>query len=420
MTPKPTAQDIAWLEQQIAKEEQQQQPAQSQSPGWLQTAADFADKYINKPVEATRLPSLAGGLLQGTSNAVTSAANLPLKGINAVAGTHLNIPYADLSRYLPDDPISRGVFMAGNIGGQALAEAPMTIKLIGALGKPNLMKDILAATGVGYAAGGSQNNDNESRIVSALLSGIVPSVGLASGPMAKRISGIKQSVKQEAQQNYNNIFDSLKDAGLHDNPIRVPSSLASDEPSTKISNFFDGLSDAKMNNVKRDINNFVENPTFENAHQAQSSLGKANSKLFNSDNSTAKTAGDLQDRIRGAMQDFLLKNKRPDLLNQYINATQHYAENVVPFNIPEIAKYQAGKMKPSALIKALQQNPKFVEKVGANIPGFGIRTTLDKIIEPTKLAKAALLGGAGMLGAGTAYKLGMPWLGSLINKTTEQ
>jgi hypothetical protein len=55
----------------------------------LTKSADFAQKYINDPIEKSFLPGAGGGLLQGTANIVPGLYNLGAKGANLIPGVNI-------------------------------------------------------------------------------------------------------------------------------------------------------------------------------------------------------------------------------------------------------------------------------------------------------------------------------------------
>jgi hypothetical protein len=130
-----------------------------------------------------------------------------------------------------------------------------------------------------------------------------------------------------------------------------------DIPQDQVRNVYTG--DLKKLNTK-----FLNNPTFDNAHDLQSELA---TELRGLDKLKFRqgtlNAGDRQmynsfdfarEALKNDMKGFLQKTN-PDLIDQYNNAAEHYATNVVPQRNAAIVLRNLGKNpNPNRAITALE------------------------------------------------------------------
>lgn len=423
----PTSEDIQWMERNL-------KPISPQQPSVLERAGDIAGRF-NELVQRARLPEIAGGFLQGSERGIASLANIPLSAVSRMTGKDIRLPYVDLQKYLPQDPTSRIAFGAGEIGGaavpgigayKAISSARRLPALVSALGKPTLAAEAGAGALAGAGTGAQEKGDVSDRLISALTGGVLPVVsGLRYPSLAKKIIGTKESLKEELGSAYKNIFNELENTNIHNDPLKVPSKLTSEKQIEESRGLYNSL----PLKTRKSLDAFKKNPNFENSHWAQSDLGKTVREMedkFSRSQQTGKPvlsselnaknfAKDLQKRIQGNMQQFLLKNNKSDLLDAYAHTSSRYGKEFSPFTESSIAKFQAGKISPKKMIKSLQKSSKFMES-GAQreIPGFMTRKRADVVLDPTKKALGYGLAG---LGLGTAaYELGIPGMGLLAEK----
>lgn len=125
---------------------------------------------------------------------------------------------------------------------------------------------------------------------------------------------------------------------------------------------------------------FVENPSLENAHSLQSQLGSAARDLQAKDSAKnlsvadkSKMQGylDAREAINGDINNFL-SSKNPALAQQYQSATQNWLDNVVPYlENSKISKIAKGDVTNPRNITNIFSNPepeiqKIVEDMGPN------------------------------------------------------
>lgn len=108
--------------------------------------------------------------------------------------------------------------------------------------------------------------------------------------------------------------------------------------------------DAKLKDLHQD---FINNPTFEKAHQLQSQLGSKSSQLSISKHKDIHTYNAIAElkQARLALQSDIsnfLQQKNNAVLNQYQDASKFYKNTVIPYHAePFISKIAAGYIKTS-------------------------------------------------------------------------
>lgn len=384
-------------------------------------AGNIAEEYVNKPMR-----SITGGALQGLEHALASIGNLPLKAVNKVAGTDLKIPYIDLQDKMPQEPINRALFMGGEIAAQAAPGIGAFSKL-SKLGKPSILMDALKGAGTGFATGGSENDDMLTRIISAALGGIVPSVsGLRNKKIAERVLEKKGALEKDFTQSYENVLRGKEN-------VKIPSQYKlnikelSDVMGTPE---FKELNSGKNKKFLESYFDYLRNSNIKSAHKAQSELRKLSSKIEGEINLAKRQEKDIPDvtrkslalakslreRVKGNISKTAEEKGLQDFQQSYDSLGKRYAEEMTPYFHPSIAKFEQGATRPTDLVKALSRDEKFSKPGGAysQIPGlpakrFYYETSAKDTID--NLLKGLLLAG----GVGAAYQLGAPGLGRLLS-----
>lgn len=324
----------------------------------------FGDKYLN-PVGA--------GVAQMLGDTSASLANLGLSPLSDIIGKDITVPHPELRNLVEDNGmLTSALFGAGQLAGglvpfvgaeAALARLPM------------LAGKGLAKTGArGALAGAALSPDEESRMISSLLGG---SLGAAfasprylNSPIGKRIIQDAELTQKNLSNQFNNFFKQAKDAGVNKVTRRaIPKQL------------FDDFSSMVPKKDRKSLNKFLQEPTLENAHWAQSDLASFIRKSSRSPQNVAQTkaidaAEEMAQRLRNAMDAQLKQAKRPELFNQYQNLRTTYREKMAPFmNSPAIRKarmqpgaegYIMPKRLPAELM--LKQNDAFREFAKQNYP----------------------------------------------------
>jgi len=331
--------------------------ADEAKPSFLDKANQYAGKF-NQAVETSRLPMVAGGLLQGAGDIGASLANIPLSLVNRAAGTNLRVPHPNLGKYVDPSLASQAAFGAGQIlpmlmGGASGATA---LGKIGGLSKiPFAGK--LARPVEGAITGAAIGEDKEGdRKLGAIL-GAGGNIALSAKRFINKLSpkNVQQAVidaKYAVQDKYHNLYEGLfnkaNKAGLSEIPLRVP----------KID--FELIKDASTDKFYKSLQNFNKNPNLKNAHLAQSDMGKfvrhmeklsKNNALTSSQNRAVEEAAKAQKKLRGSMFHAMSSSGNKSLAKEYGTTTKGYAKEVVPYNTSKLVKkYEQDANSPDIYI----------------------------------------------------------------------
>lgn len=351
-------------------------PAEDQS--FMGKLAGYAGSF-NDAVESSRLPSLAGGFLQGAGDAAASIANLPLGMVGAP-----KIPHPQLGKHLPQDLLSKGAFLGGELGAQIPSwfgiQGKISKMLPEATGWKKIGREAVAGASTGALLG---EEGPGGRLAGAALGSIaIPSLGARSGKIAKDIEQHTNNVSKEYRGKYNSIFGTAAKEGI-DN-IKLPSAK------------YDLLRENIDHKEFKSISNLLKDPTLENAHSAQSDLGRFIYKNKGKDNASelnkaVKEAIRLQKKLKGKM--WTEFNKKPDLglSSQYADVTKGYGKEVAPFKYNEdISAYISGNMKPKTLVNNLVKNEEFMLKHADKHPELKLQAFLKNPFVKGALAGSAL------------------------------
>jgi hypothetical protein len=355
--------------------------------------------------------ALKTGITQGLLHGGTSLLNIPVKIAGKLAGKDWGIPYPDLSEYVKDGALPKAAYTAGEIGGEIGAFGGAS-KIANAAIKPaSIIGKTIAEAAAGGAISGSEN-EKLSRGIGAGAGGLGSFIhSLMPRTIGKNILNQKKAVEKVSSEQYDKVFDALKKAGIHKDKLRVPTEVVG---KSKLSIDLDRTQN-KL--IKKALNEFKRNPTFKNAHKAQSKLGELERGLTASGDKVEEvTAKRFKEKIKGSMQQFLLENNKPVALKDYQKATTDYVQKVVPYKLGPIEKLKAGEIKPKHALKELMQHADFNKPggIGSRTPGYGTYSTLGPTA--SKALSAAL--GMGILGTGAkvAYEADLPLIGSILRK----
>jgi hypothetical protein len=155
----------------------------------------------------------------------------------------------------------------------------------------------------------------------------------------------------------------------------------------------------KDSEVSRRFEEFLNEPSFKNAHELQSILNEQSFKLKSPLNDMAsqnlgKTFGDTRKKILKAIESTLKENGDTKILTDYQKATKNYAENVVPYikskamrDISNSAPEQGIYNFPGDPLTLLLKNNNRTQKVVSDLPIETKRFLLQKILENAKKGK---------------------------------
>ena len=363
-------------------------------------AANYADKF-NKFVESSGLPNLGAGVLSAGPKLGVNVLNTPGAISNKLLGT--NIPKAHLpdwlnpssSKNLGHSPIQNAMGMGGELLGDIITGGGLykgASKLAKLNESSSLLKRGLVGAGTGYASG--DEDQFGGRGLTSVLGGALPIVsGLSKSTIGKRAAELNSKMESK----YKKIYDSIISQGekLGTNKLNVPTILKNKTEDIQ------KLYKAAPSKYKASVQRFENNPTLQNAHDAQSDLGKIKRHLqdkidkgqvlSSTESAALHEAETLQKRVRGSIQQHFAKNGRNDLATHYGNTTTGYAKEVVPFKTKEMAKLKAGKGSTKAVAKDLIGSKSFAEsEMASKIPGYGVR----RAIHETPMWAKGLAGGA--------------------------
>lgn len=398
-----------------------------QDKGYLDKAARLAEKYIIGPVESARLPEVAGGLLQGVAGGVTSAVNLPLMLASKISGREVRLPYPNLMQYGRQDPGSRAAFIGGELAGSLVPGTAAYKALQGALGKvvnPSLITEAVAGAGAGGLVGGS--DDERSRILSAALGGAIPvATSLLPGVMSKRILQKEKALEGKYAKEYGNVFRKIDSLGPEGAEVADLPMLKSGQSRSKV---YKALSGDRLSDYRESLAKFEFEPTFENAHNAQSDLRKAANVLgkkigklkASNEDVPSKLVKDqqmiskLREQLKAEMDKFLKTMKSPELAEKYKAVSKGYGKELGPFKEIPTYKLRRKEIYPMKFLQEALSNPRFTAPKGPSqqIPGMEVY----RYIKENPLL-GSLLGGAALgAGYGVAKEFGVPEIANLINK----
>jgi hypothetical protein len=228
------------------------------------------------------------------------------------------------------------------------------------------------------------------------LGGLVRS-GLRSLPVTargiiNRMSGHKTHELQHARTQYQNLFNEANQQGI---THVIPPHSAVDNRARIIAN-----SQAKHH---RALNEYLNNPTLENAHWAQSELGSLERHLDSIANRngltptqhrTLRAARQARQDIRDEMFSNNALGSNPVLGERYQTLSNQYREHVLPYTrLEELTEAEQNRMLPKTAVKKLLKDDQFMIELSRKYPGLFLHTPKAKKAINTALGTAATIGG---------------------------
>lgn len=335
----------------------------------------------------------SAGAAESLINPIISAGNLPLE---ALFGKR--VPHVNFEETLPEE--SRGSIpkllgsLAGSIAPYQAASGIIanTPRLPGYL---NVLGNVLKGAGLGYTLGESEEGGG--RGLSAAVGGGLGSVsGLSRKAISNRIMSDMKKVKSSYKKGYGDLFKEAESRGIKE--LDIPKKI---QTGKIISN--------SSPRYHRSLLAFQTKPTLENAHKAQSDLGKLvrhmekldkNVPLTSDQHAALKSALDAQARIRGSMFKEFSKKNNLDLAKTYGDLTKGYASDVIPYTRNKsIREFSENKLSEKDLLRRLGKGHEFMSQLGSKYPEIGMRSSLDSLLGVSgKAAKyGPLAGGAYLL-----------------------
>lgn len=255
-------------------------------------------------------------------------------------------------------------FDVGYLGSQAIGD----VGVFKALSKAGEAAKIgtqgwkyLTAQGAATGALTGENNPG-GRETSAAIGAIGgPLSQLSSKGIADNIADAYTGLKSKYNGLYGDLFDEIKSRNIGD--MKAPNiDLDAIKP---IAGSSKGLI-----SVKR----YMQEPTFEKAQKAQSDLLKMYNKVGSNPVSgltdAQQAALDARKKIHGSAILQLSKTGNTDLIPQYQAIQKGYATEMAPYLNDDIKDYAKGKVRPSKLLKSLNNDESFMTGASQNHPDF--------------------------------------------------
>lgn len=390
----------------LAEQLKSQTPTEQRERSFLEKVGEGDAPYLSAVLEPflsgmdKYAAPVAGGLLQGVGSTSASIGNLALMPF-----TDKRIPQPDLKQYLKPGLATDIGYGAGELGGyllggsgaaKGLTKALQASKVpVPASGMSGILADILKGGAIGGAVSEGLPGG---RLAGSLLGGAFGAAGnVMPSKVGRKVLEGQQRAKEGYRATYQNIFNDANASGVASN-LKIPSINSQ------------AIKEAPGGSkVVKAIDKFKSSPTLENAHKAQSDLGRIAKKLNDYDvrrglNSLERSALEeallAQKKIRGSIFQNLSKDEGSNLAQRYQNATLGYARDVGPYlQSRAIQEAAAGQIPawqlPFRLNPATRQGYMFSQALPGQYPQIPL----------TNIAAAGTAG----LGAGSAlakYLLG--------------
>lgn len=249
------------------------------------------------------------------------------------------------------------------------------------------------SSGIGYLTG-----PEGMKGISAALSAYPGATGLTKTAIGRRISEQAEQIGSKYKNLYQDLFSKVKDLPGEKN-LRIPAKLQQAD----VKDFYKGLGAKNASHVKE----FTKNPTFENAHEAQSKINLSIRELQNKaskniplsaeESKVLKNGKDYIQRLRGSMQQFLVDKGKPELAEKYGKITQGFREEAAPYKLSTIKTAEkSGAFKKAKIAEqALKESEKLHRAgIAQKIPGYTTRESIEAIPEFAKNLLSMGLGGA--------------------------
>lgn len=328
---------------------------------------------FNKVVEASRLPAFAGGLLQGTGDVAASAANLPLALVNKALGTDIKAPHPELRQFLPKDPITSAAFTAGRIGPEiagATQGAGAAKNLLSAIPGYNAASKIpyvgkagkaaLEGAAGGAIAGETKEGNRELAAIAGALGIPVNKAfsylrGLTPEKIGRKLLGAEKSAKEEYRGLYGDLFKEAEQKGIGNVP----------KPESNL----DFIKENSPDKFHGGLEKFLEKPTPENAHFAQSDLGKLERHFKGIDETKTGLTSEQRNvykevkKAKKELQGHIHSTLGPELSGRYKEITAGYPEDVLIYGQSKEGKAAKRLIKELELSKKMQaKHPELIHQ----------------------------------------------------------
>lgn len=207
-----------------------------------------------------------------------------------------------------------------------------------------------------------------------------------------KISEHKQQAMSQAKSDYDTLFNQAKEEGI--------SHVIPPDSALKNRHRITANSQSKHN---KSLNEYLQNPTLENAHYAQSELGSLErhlDKIADKNGLTPtqhKTLKSVRETRNDIKQELMSKNgfgANPELSERYKTLTNQYREKVVPYTrLNEITEVEQNRMLPKNALDALLKDDQFLIELSRRYPGLMLHTPRAKAIKKGSIGIGTTIGG---------------------------
>lgn len=334
-----------------------QQMQQQFSPSLSESIAKRPD--LQKTIDALKpVAKGAGDFIVGTALSgadailgnAASVANLAPDTINLLAGT--NIPRMEgtnFKQYTPEGMMGQAGNVVGDVAGNVVGGGA-AFKALGAVPKLGNEASILANSLRGGAAGYATGAENPGgRYAGAAEGGVAgPALKMTNKSLADTLLNQYEKIKSGASKEYSNLFQK---AG---NDLAIPSSKENLD--------YEMIKSSFTKADRKNIDKYFEDPTLQNAHKAQSDLGKKIRTLEKGKqdpnflgNSKIDALTQAREAIKNGMNK-TLDNRLPGGSSEYQQISQKYAEQVAPYKeLKVLESYKKGEKTPKQVLSKIDE-----------------------------------------------------------------
>jgi hypothetical protein len=363
---------------------QSEQPSSTGFGSMLQSGLNIlAPQLGNLAAAVAQNPRILLSGAEGVLGAIPRAVTQTAAGLSGVAA-----PFSPLSQILPQE--SQAVPTTSPQVSNLLSTAAMVVPSAESLENlpvGSALKDLSKLGGAGLKGSldalqnklGLSASKKATSFVNDLLGD--QSMSSATKPVAEELKGNYQAAKQTANSQYTDILNQASQSGYPDEIEKQFPGISTITPQKAINpeGFQNFLSNIDLGEHSKTINDsisdFLDSPSFANAHDLQSELGKTGAKLAtNPDGSIRQLGGQLlqgRSLLNNDITNSLANNGDTDLANQYAAAGQNYKNTVAPFlENPTLRKMVLKKglqINPSNIANLLKSNDQAVDLVRQNL-----------------------------------------------------
>lgn len=229
-------------------------------------------------------------------------------------------------------------------------------KMLGQDGSPST-GDKIIQKGIEYAP--------ELLSLASITKNILP---LTAKGITKKMSAHKSAALNEARSEYGNLFNDAAKQGI----THVPPPRSAVINRSRIT----ANSQSKHN---KSLNEYLQNPTLENAHWAQSELGSLERYLNSiadktgltpTQHKTLKAVEAAKKDVRDSMFSNHIFGSNSDLAKRYDHLSNKYKEKVIPYTrLKQLTQTEGKKMKPKTAVKELLNDDQFMIELSKRYPG---------------------------------------------------